>query len=432
MPYFSKLHHELSLLTDWMDLRKEQGADVTQLEKDALKALKDLRKQAEEMKPAGGKYVEPIDYKDILEERPKGPRKLELNLSDEKLYDKMLGGWLGRGAGCVLGIPVEGRSRDYIRDYAKELEQPYPLAEYWKATPVGLNGQHYSEPNYVFLKDRIDHIGPDDDLAYSVLGLLIFEEKGIDFTMEDVGEMWLKYLPVACTAEHVALENLKKGMKPPKTATTDNPYYEWIGADIRSDPWGYCAPGLPEMAADYAYRDASVSHIMNGTYGEMFFSAAIAAAFAVDTPKEALEIALTEIPEISRMAETVKETIKWCEEDGDWEKTYERFAKKYEGMSGAHTLNNACLTVMGLLYGEGDFEKTISYTVMGGVDTDCTGATAGSIMGIILGAKNLPSKWVKPFGDRLTTYLINAGEFSISDIANRCCAVAKKVRAEKA
>lgn len=430
MPYFRKIGHEFHVLTEWLDVKKEQGARYSDLEKEISSFIKDMTKKAKALE---GSYddVEPDSLKAIRKLRPKGPRVLPYNLTNEELYDKMLGAWLGRSAGCILGIPVEGQSKQFIEEWAKKLGQPYPLAEYFADHP-GLDRQHYSEPVTSFYRDNIDHIGPDDDLAYSVLGLLILEEYGIDFTMEDVGKAWLKYLPMACTAEHVALENLKAGLKPPKTATKNNPYYEWIGADIRSDPWGYCAPGLPEVAADFAWRDASVSHVRNGIYGEMFFSAAIAAAFVMDDIKEILSIALTEIPTKCRMTKTVKQTIKWCEEDKDWYKTYDRFAKEYDGMSGAHTLNNAALTIMGLIYGGGDFEKTISYTVMGGVDTDCTGATAGSIVGAILGAKRLPGKWIDPLGDRLTTYLIGAEEQKVSDLAARCCAVAKKVREAKA
>ena len=66
----------------------------------------------------------------------------------------------------------------------------------------------------------------------------------------------------------------------------------WIGADIRSDPWGYAAPGYPEKAAEFAWRDATISHRRNGIYGAMYFSAAIAAAFATGDPVEALEAGL--------------------------------------------------------------------------------------------------------------------------------------------
>ncbi len=427
MAYFPKMDADFNGMKSWMDLRKEQGADVTAVEKELRDLACRLTRELQVMKPPfNDKYHEPISLGDIKSARSKGPRKMAYDLTDAKLYDKMLGSWLGRGAGCTLGIPVEGWSRPKIKEWAEMYNQPYPLAEYWKEIPR--RGKHYRDPIEIFLKGKIDRIGSDDDLAYTVLGLLVLEEAGIDFTSEDVGKLWLKYLPMACTAEHVALENLKKGLKPPQTALKDNPFMEWIGADIRSDPWAYAAPGLPEVAADMAYRDASVSHIMNGTYGEMFFSAAIAAAFVVDDPIEALKVGLTEIPAKCRLTETVKETLQWCAKDADWYATHDRIAKKYDGMSMAHTLNNAALTVAGLYYGAGDFEKTISYTVMGGVDTDCTAATAGSIMGAIIGAKKLPKKWVGPFGDRLTTYLIDCEEHSISDLAKRCCVVAGKVR----
>ena len=108
----------------------------------------------------------------------------------------------------------------------------------------------------------------------------------------------------------MALKNLKKGVPASKAGEQDNPYCEWIGADIRSDPWGYMAPGWPEFAADMAYRDAYLSHRRQGIYGEMFFSAAIAAAFAVDDPVEALEIGLTEIPRDCALAKAVRWALK--------------------------------------------------------------------------------------------------------------------------
>ena len=426
MPYFGKLAGEFNRLTMWLDVKHEQGAKVGEIERELSRAINAASNKVQKLKPSA-KFDEPNSLAAIQKARPKGPRVIDLDLTDEQLYDKMLGAWLGRSAGCMLGIPVEGKPRAWIEGWAKKLGQNYPLSDYFKDW-AGISGMHYAEPMEHFVKPNIDHVGMDDDLVYTVLGLLILEEYGIDFTMEDVGKAWMKYLPMACTAERVALDNLKAGMKPPRTATVNNPYYEWIGADIRSDPWGYCAPGAPELAADFAWRDASVSHVKNGIYGEMYFSTAIAAAFVTDDMKKVLKIAATEIPAKCRMAKTVKQTIRWCETDGDWGKTHDRVMKEYEGMHPVHTLNNAALTIMGLLYGEMDFEKTIAYTVMAGLDTDCTGATAGSIIGAMLGAKKLPKKWIRPLGDRLTTYLIGEEEQSVTKLAKRCCKVAKKAR----
>ena len=124
----------------------------------------------------------------------------------------------------------------------------------------------------------MDGVPTDDDLNYTLLGLMILEEYGLDFTTDQLGEAWIKYLPFAFTAEGIALDNLRKGVPPMQAAEVDNCFLNWIGADIRSDPWGYAAPGWPEKAAEFAYRDAYVSHRRNGIYAAMFFSAAISAA----------------------------------------------------------------------------------------------------------------------------------------------------------
>jgi len=428
MPYWDRLRAQAEHLELWMDLAKEQGADLAPIEDQVREFLARTAARVRELPPRPGyPYEEPDELEAIRALRREGPRRLPLDLTDDELHDRILGAWLGRSAGCVLGVPVEGRDRSFIEAWARKLGQPYPLAEYWADYP-GVPHLHYSEPIDDFVKGKIDHTGPDDDIVYTVLGLLILEEYGPDFTTEDIGRAWLRYLPMACTAESVALENLKKGLVPPETALSRNPYSEWIGADIRSDAWGYAAPGLPELAAEFAYRDARLSHTRNGIYGEMFFSAATACAFSVRAVREALETALTEIPATSRMAETVRETMQWVGADRDWDRTWQRITERYAGMSSVHTLNNAAHTISALLYSEGSFERAISLAVMAGLDVDCTGATTGSIMGALLGAAKLPAKWVEPLGDRLTTYLIGREEQSVSDLARRTTEIAKLCR----
>ena len=432
MSYFGEVNGAGRYLDAWLDLRHEQGHDVRAFAQEAARKLKAVQRKVEALGvPPELAKDEPVELEEIRRLRPRGPRTLPSGLSEAKLYDKVLGAWLGRAAGCMLGIPCEGMSKDAIRSACRALGQRYPLNDYWRLDPKPgvADEKHYGlTARRKFLKNHIDRVGTDDDLTYTLLGLLILEDYGVDFTAQDVGEAWLRYLPTACTAERVALDNLRKGIEPPETARIDNPYLEWIGADIRSDPWGYAAPALPEVAATMAYHDASVSHIMNGTYGEMFFSAAIAAAFVLDDVEEVLRVALTEIPRDCRTARAVKEAIRWCRRDGDWDITTARILAKYAGMSGAHTLNTAARTVAGLLYGAGSYERTIALTVMGGVDTDCTGATAGSIVGAMLGAKRLPKKWARPLGDRAESYIIGHRRWRSSDVARRFCRIARQVR----
>jgi len=432
MSYHPEIGGAAGELQAWLDLRKEQGVNTDEIAEAVADILAGLTKDVAGLPPKPGLLAgEPDELDAIRALRPQGPRVMDLDLDGEELEDRLLGAWLGRAAGCLLGIPCEGMSREEIFASCKALGQRYPLRDYWKLDPKpprSMQRQYGVTPRKNMLKDGLKRVGADDDLAYTLLGLLILENYGIDFTTADVGRAWLDYLPKACTAEAVALDNLREGLEPPETARVNNPYAEWIGADIRSDPWGYAAPGCPEAAAEFAHRDARVSHIRNGIYGEMYFSAVIAAAFAVRDVEKALRIGLTEIPRKCRLADTVKETLRWCRRDGNWLKTVERIERKYAGMSKAHTLNNAALTVAGLIYGAGAFEKTIALTVMGGVDTDCTGATAGSIVGAMLGARRLPAKWTLPLGTTAETYLIGRRRFTHKSIAKRFARIAKKVR----
>ncbi|MCX8053831.1 MAG: ADP-ribosylglycohydrolase family protein, partial [Armatimonadetes bacterium] len=207
-----------------------------------------------------------------------------------------------------------------------------------------------------------------------------------------------------------------------------NPYREWIGAQIRADFWGYCAPGLPELAAEFAYRDAALSHVKNGIYGEMFCAAAVSAALATDNLDDIISAAMNEIPASSRLAETVSDCLRWHKECSTWEKAFARMLDTYYGKySWVHTNNNLAIVLIALLYGWPDFEKVLGISVMQGMDTDCNGATAGSIIGAALGASALPDKWVKPLNNKLATTVIGFPLPEIEHLARRTMAQIERV-----
>jgi ADP-ribosylglycohydrolase len=278
-----------------------------------------------------------------------------------------------------------------------------------------------------YTRSKMNGVPVDDDVAYTLLGLLVVEDFGPKFTIAQNGKAWLKYLPTACTAEKIALDNLKKGVPAEKAGEKDNPYCEWIGADIRSDPWGYLAPGWPEMAADMAYRDAYLSHRRNGIYGEMFFSAVIAAAFSVSHPVEALEIGLTEIPKDCATARGVRWALKTAPKVKDCRQARAAVDEKFKGMHHVHTINNACLTIFGLTIGGTDMSRVIGETVAMGLDNDCTAATAGSIVGAVIGKRRIPRHWTAPFHNTVHSYLIGHPKFRIDDLVNRLARQAARV-----
>jgi len=192
--------------------------------------------------------------------------------TDLELADRVLGGWLGRIAGNMLGKPVERGdywTRDRIDHYLRRTDA-LPLTDYLPEPPA-----HSEDESDGFelrpewrqcVRGRIHGSCRDDDIDYAILGLDLLETHGFDFSTEQVGELWLLRLPFlqTFTAERAAYRNLANGLKPPLTATYDNPYQEWIGALIRADIYGWTCPDDPRRAASLARRDAVLSHTGNG------------------------------------------------------------------------------------------------------------------------------------------------------------------------
>ncbi len=418
IPDYRRLVEQVTLYTQ---LKHEHGAKgIAPILADAESALRQaierLKALPEDLELASR---EPDDLAKIQALRPDGPRTLWKAL-DEPLYrERLSGALLGRMAGNVLGAPVEFWPIERMESLARENGQPFPPTDYWQYVPNPYSLRYETTPVEAYTRDKLNGVPVDDDLAYTLLGLLVVEDFGSHFSTEDIGKAWVEYLPFACTAEDIALRNLRAGVPALQAGTTDNPFCEWIGADIRSDPWGYLAPGLPERAAEMAYRDAYISHRRQGIYGEMFFTAAIAAAFAVDDPLEALEIGLTEIPAECALAQAVRWALDVAPQIGDYRQAREAMDERFRGMHGVHTINNACLTVWGITIGGTDFTRVISETVAMGMDNDCTAATAGSIVGAIVGKRGIPEHWYRNFGDTVHSYLIGHPSFSISDLIER-------------
>lgn len=347
-----------------------------------------------------------------------------LTLSADEIGDRILGGWLGRAAGCLLGKPVEKHPRPVIRRLL-ESNGTWPLTDFITARgmPPELLQQypwnrHYGRES---LKENLDCMPEDDDMNYALLNLHVLETFGADFTTEQIAESWLSLLPVLTTftAERVAYLNLLNGVRPPATATHRNPYREWIGAQIRADVWGWAAAGRPALAAQLAWRDGRLSHVNNGLYGEMFSAAAIAAAFTCTTPRAIIAQALQQIPATSRLAHAIAFAAELAQQEDDWEKVVDRLYEKFGHYHWVHTVNNAALVVAALLHGQGDYQRSICSVVMAGWDTDSNGATVGSILGTLLGASSLPQKWIGPLRNRLRSSMRGCDHSAFDDLARR-------------
>jgi len=426
IPDLRKLVGEITLYTQ---LKHEYGAKnippvLAQVEETLKSTIEELKALPIDVQLA---KLEPSDLPGIRHLRPDGPRRLWQEFDKANYKERLEGALLGRLAGCTLGAPVEGWPIEMMQNLAKENGDDFPPTDYWSYVPMPFRKRYEMSPRQDYTRDKMDGVPVDDDIVYTLLGLLVVEDFGPDFSIEDTGKAWLKYLPYACTAEDVALKNLKAGIPAMQAGETDNPFCEWIGADIRSDPWGYMAPGWPEKAANMAYQDAYISHRRQGIYGEMFFSAAIAAAFAVNDPVEALQIGLTEIPADCATAKAVRWALEMAPQIKNYRDARDAVDERFKGMNGTHTVNNACLTTWGITIGGTDLTKVIGETVAMGLDNDCTAATAGSVVGTVVGKDGIPARWYKHFNDTVHSYLIGRQRFAISDLVERFTAQAERV-----
>jgi ADP-ribosylglycohydrolase len=339
------------------------------------------------------------------------------------LADRIHGGWLGRIAGNMLGKPVEQGevwTRDRIDRYLRGAAA-LPLTDYLPE-PADADEAAVLRPEWrSCVRGRIHGSCRDDDVDYAILGLHLLETHGFGFSTEQVGDLWLLRLPYlqTFTAERAAYRNLANGMKPPLTATYDNPYQEWIGALIRADVYGWTRPGDPVRAAGLARRDAVLSHTGNGVYGAMWAAALISAAFTAATVRDALETALTVVPASSRLARTVRRVVTLHEARLPWEETLATVSAETAGLGWIHTVPNAAVLTAGLLYGDGDFTRTIALTVRGGLDTDSNGATAGSVAGVLTGADAIPARWRDPLQDTVRSAVFGFDGVRISALAER-------------
>lgn len=339
--------------------------------------------------------------------------------SEETLREKISGAWYGRICGCILGKPAEGTRRAELQKFLKDSGN-YPMYRYIRRSDI-----HYkSTVRTSCLADEMAFAPWDDDTNYVVLAQLLIEKCGRNFAPKDVLDIWLEKQPISSyfTAEKTALVNHINGLRPPLSAVFQNPYREWIGAQIRGDYFGYINPGNPEAAAEMAFRDASVSHVKNGIYGEMFVAAMLAAAAVTDDTIEIIRSGLAQIPSSSRLYAAVERLLCGFQKGVSQEEAFHSVHSAWNDRNDydwCHTVPNALIVAASLLYGKGDFGRAVCMAVETGFDTDCNGATVGSVMGMILGENGIDSEWKKPVNGILETTVQGIGKKPVSDFVNQ-------------
>ena len=340
--------------------------------------------------------------------------------------------WQGRVSGCLLGKPLEvlsfERGRRGVEDYlrtagALPLRDYVPMVE---GTPVARIGRSCC-------RDQIVRAEADDDINYTLLALMLLEEHGAALETADVARAWLRLLPAGAvwTAEReayrVLLDNMAEqfvnGSAPgfDLAKCSDNPYNEWIGAQIRSDLYGWVCPGRPALAAALARQDASLSHRGEGVHAAAFVAALAAAIPASLHLDAAIDRALEEIPGDSLAAAAVR----FGRSVAGSPDAVARLHQHFGDLSPVHALNNLALVVWATCSCGGDFSAAVGDAVAAGWDTDCNGATVGGLCGLMGAA--IPDHWTRPWNGRLAVGLAGQSELLLDEVVERTVAVARRI-----
>jgi len=274
--------------------------------------------------------------------------------------------WYGKAIGGTLGGPVEG--------------EPGPLS-------------------LTFYDPVPETALPNDDLDLQVVWLHHIRcNQYRQITPEIFAEAWQKHVLFPFDEYAVARRNYELGITGPAQGATDNVFAECMGGAIRSEVWACVAPGDPKRAAAFAWADAVVDHCGEGVWAEVFNAALQSAAFEKSDRDELIDIALAEIPKDTKLYSAIQDTRKWWDESGDWLKVRQQILDRYENGNFTYVVINLCFQLVGWFDGDGDFGRSICTATNCGMDTDCTAATLGALLGII-DPDCLPEKWTRPIGE---------------------------------
>ncbi|MFN7929291.1 MAG: ADP-ribosylglycohydrolase family protein [Blastocatellia bacterium] len=297
-------------------------------------------------------------------------------LSQAVLKDKIRGGWAGQMIGVSFGAPTEFKSNGKIIE--GEL----------KWTP-----------------ERINNAIDQDDLYVEMTFTKVLDDIGLNATCEQFGEAFKDSKYNLWHANAGARRNLNRGIKAPWSG---HPKYNFHANDIdfqiEADFIGMMTPGLPQEANKYADR---VGHVMNfgdGVYGGMFVSGMYAAAFFESDPRKVVEAGLKSIPAQSGYGQLIRDLLAWHQQyPDDWKKAWQMLKDKWdkddpcpEGVLKDFNIDarlNGGHIVLGLLWGKGDFDKTLDISTRAGQDSDCNPSSAIGVLGVMIGYDQIPDRW---------------------------------------
>lgn len=357
----------------------------------------------------------------------------ERAISEKELQDKISAFWLGQLVGNYFGLPFEN----------KYVDKPVPflvdrIYTYEDDQAINLNRQDWRGFIPVFMK-AVEGALADDDTDIEFITLHAVEKYGLDITYPEITEMWEKHINRRIwVANYTARSLMSKGFVAPETGRKEN-NKDWFQIDpqLVNEIWSAFYPGMTEKAGERALWGARITNDDWGTHPTIAYGVMISAAFFEKDVEKLVQMAIEAVPNEGPFAEGMRDVRRWHKENDDWRDTrkmihdkYFRYKKgSYEApVSVVSSLNNGLCGIMAILYGEGDFMKTVGIAVSAGYDCDNQAATCAGLIGVLHGTKCLPSELVESFNDQYVCFTRDEVQIAtpISEIVERIAAISKR------
>ena len=314
------------------------------------------------------------------------PKDEGVTMSTDTLLDKIMGGWAGQTIGVVYGAPTEFKHQGTLIPDNQPISWGEGYVKHWWIRKPGLFDDVYN------------------DLTFAEA----FEQLGLDCSSEDLA-MRFAYAPYHLAhANQAGRYNVRQGIMPPESGNwLNNPHADDLDFQIEADFVGLMAPGMVHQALEIADK---VGHIMNsgdGFYGGAFVSGLYSAAFIENNPAKIVDIALEGIPAESTFYQCIDDVRKFHKRwPRDWKRCWFEILKKWGSDTGCpkgvflsfdiDAKINSAYVAIGMLYGGGDFGRSMEIATRCGQDSDCNPATVGGVLGVMLGRSGIPEFWSKP------------------------------------
>jgi hypothetical protein len=342
-------------------------------------------------------------------------------ISVSEYEDRVYAAWLGQIVGNIYGLSYEFR---FIDEPGPD-EFPYGF---------GPSLEKVREVNGAF---------SDDDTDIEYMYLLQMEKHGIEPSYRQLAKAWKHHVrDRVWVANRSALALMHAGYSPPVTGNKHyNPNWFQIDPQLVNEIWAVSAPGMVDYATG---KSAWAARITNDDFGiepTVHFAAMYSAAFFEKDIHRLIDIGTAALPDGSRFASAVEHMKELHRKyPQDWQQARHAMAQRYYGefdynrgaWPAVDAILNGAAAILALLYGDGDFQRTLDVASGLGFDADNQAATMSGLLGIVRGIEGIPEEllyplgkatWELPFNDRyINVSRHDLPDASIRDMARRTAA----------